>query len=91
MRALSVLIKGNAMLTASERHLRLRFLRFVRYELLHISRAPYLFRRDYWRLNSMIASMHLSSYLTNAQAATLEGLATTALSEALKAERIPSH
>lgn len=79
------------MLTDSERHLKLRFLRFVRYELLHISSAPHLFRRDYWRLNSMIVSMRLSSYLTSAQAATLEGLATKALGKALKAGRIPSH
>lgn len=77
------------MLTDSERNLKLRFLRFARHELQHIATAPALYRRDYLRLASMIRSMHLSGYLTIAQASILGGMADIALVTAMRSEESP--
>ena len=77
------------MLTKSDLHLRLRFLRFVRSELLNISNAPRLFRHDHWRLTKMIRSMYLSGYLTRDQAAALSRAADKSLAKALASTALP--
>jgi len=70
------------MYEASERILRLRFMKFVRYELVYIGSGSPMFRLEHSRLIRMIQSMRLSGYLTRGQAAALCEAADRSLTKA---------